>query len=646
MQRSGYFLILLFFLVMCIAPTSFTYALKKDNPVLIISSYNPDASSISTTINQFMEEYAALGGVNNVLIENMNCRTFSESQIWKNNMQVILDKYTGEQLPSSIVLLGQEAWASFISIEDERFSEVPIVCASASKNGIMLPDANMPADSLAVWMPESVDFVADKTFNYNLKGGFVYEYDLKGNLELVKSLYDGIENVVFISDNTYGGVSLQAFVRKEMKNFPELNLILLDGRVNTIYTLVEQLRNVPPNSVIITGTWRVDRNDGYFMSNTTYSMMEASPNVPAISISSVGFGHWAVGGIMPEYRPVGRDIAKRLINIQRNPGDTTNHVQIVNNRLRIDLEKALKDNIDLTKLPADTLYINKKLTFYEEYKYQIWIVASIVLVLCIALFVVFVSYRRTKRLKDELEISEQQLRIAKEKAEESNRLKSYFIANMSHEIRTPLNSIVGFSNVLASGEATKEEADMYSEIIQSNSELLLRLINDILDMSRLETGKMTLTYDDCDIIQLSQQTLESVSYSKKTNNKFVFESKLSEYIIETDSQRLQQVLINLLSNAIKFTTDGTITLEVEVDADNKFATFTITDTGTGIPPEKQAFVFERFEKLNEHVQGTGLGLSICKLIVEKAGGQIWIDGNYRGGARFVFTHPVKQQNNY
>lgn len=640
-QANRYYFSYIILIIVCVIPASALYALRQENPVLIISSYNPDASSISANINQFMEEYTRLGGTNNVLIENMNCRTFSEAIIWKKNMELILDKYRGDQLPSSIILLGQEAWASFLSQNDSTFTEVPILCAMASKNGIVLPDDSI---SLEDWMPESVDFVSGP-FNYNLKGGFVYEYDIKGNINFLKTLYPDTENVVFISDNSYGGVSLQALVRKEMKNFPELNLILLDGRINTIYTLVEHLRNIPNNSVIVLGTWRVDKNDGYFMRNATYSMMEANPYVPAISLSTIGFGYWAIGGIMPQYRTVGADMARHLINIQANPQDTANHVVAINNKLRVDIKKAKELHIDLLKLPLDTDFINQEPSFYEVYKYQIWGVGTVLLVLSVALFVVFVSYRRTKRLKDDLEISEKRLRIAKDRAEESNRLKSTFIANMSHEIRTPLNSIVGFANVLSMGDTPKEEAQAYSEIIQSNSDLLLRLINDILDMSRLETGKVIMTYEKCEVIQLSKQTMESVSYSRKSDNKFIFKTELSEYEIDTDPQRLQQVLINLISNAIKFTSAGTITLEIELGEDNEYMIFSVTDTGTGIPADKHALVFERFEKLNEHKQGTGLGLSISKLIVEKLGGNIWIDPDYHEGARFMFTHPIKRINN-
>ncbi|KAB4013833.1 sensor histidine kinase [Bacteroides uniformis] len=240
----------------------------------------------------------------------------------------------------------------------------------------------------------------------------------------------------------------------------------------------------------------------------------------------------------------------------------------------------------------------------------------------------------------QLKKTEAMLIQAKEKAEEADRLKSAFLANMSHEIRTPLNAIVGFSDVLSAGGASEEEQRGYFEIIRTNSDLLLRLINDILDVSRLEADRVILSLESCNVVQICQQVVASVAQARRSTNQFLFECEREVVEMRTDVQRLQQVVINLLSNADKFTKEGTITLKLEPDTARNVAVFSVTDTGCGIPLDKQKRVFERFEKLNEYVQGTGLGLSICKLTVEKWGGEIWIDPAYTDGARFMFTHPM------
>ena len=610
------------------------FSATGDHPVLIISSYNPDSRQTSDNISNFMEEFQRLGGTCGVELENMNCKSFSESPLWKTRMAGILSKYRDTKEPSLVILIGQEAWAAYLSLEDSVRGDVPVMTALASRNVVLLPEQG--AD-LKTWMPESLDFFADFAGS-PIKSGFVYQYDVAANIRMIKRLYPQTEHIAFISDNSYGGVTLQAHVVKEMKKFPELNLILLDGRVNTIYTISDKLHSLPPRTVLLMGTWRVDMNDGYFMRNATYAMMEAAPGLPAFSITSVGIGYWAVGGVVPVYRALGRDMARQAVRVLANPKNS--EIEIISCETVMDGKLVKERKLDIASIPGPIRLVNVTPGFYEQYKYHIWGVAAVLVILLTGLLITLYFFYRTKRLKDELEVSEAALREAKDRAEESNRLKSAFLANMSHEIRTPLNAIVGFSDVLSAGDTAIDDQRGYFEIIKANSDLLLRLINDILDVSRLEADRVTLTLEKCDVVQVCTQVTASVTQARRSSNRIVFESAADSLEIRTYIQRLQQVVINLLSNADKFTENGTITLKLEPDMRNRTALFSVSDTGCGIPPEKRKRVFERFEKLNEYAQGTGLGLSICKLIVEKWGGRIWIDSQYTRGARFVFTHPL------
>jgi len=627
---------LLFLLISHIGFSS-AFAVTGEHPVLIISSYNPDARQTSGNIYDFMEEFERLGGEAPISLENMNCKSFSEAPLWKNKMEELLAKYRGKRSPVLLVLIGQEAWTAYLSQADSIRGNVPVLAALASRNAIILPDDSV---DLKTWMPDAVDFFNDFP-NSSVKAGFVYEYDVEANINLIKKLYPATRNVAFVSDNSYGGVSLQAHVVAEMKKHPELNLILLDGRTNTIYTISDKLHELPPNTALLLGTWRVDMYDGYFMRNATYTMMEAAGDVPTFSITSVGIGYWAVGGVIPSYRALGKDMAHQAVRLLQGPDSDRVEVEVIPNKMQMD-SKIVKDKrLDLSFIHQPIEMVNETPSFYEQYKYHIWTVGTILVVLLSGLFVSLYFYYHTKKLKDELQESESALREAKDRAEESSRLKSAFLANMSHEIRTPLNAIVGFSDVLASGGTSVDEQQGYVDIIKTNSDLLLRLINDILDVSRLEADRVTFTIEKCDVVPLCQQVLASVSQARKSENKYIFECDRESVDLRTDTQRLQQVIINLLSNADKFTRNGKITLKLEVDDEKRVATFSVSDTGTGIPLEKQKLVFERFEKLNEYVQGTGLGLSICKLTVEKWGGEIWVDPGYTDGARFVFTHPFE-----
>ena len=624
------------FLLVSILGLSSAFAVTGEHPVLIISSYNPDARQTSGNIYDFMEEFERLGGKAPIALENMNCKSFSESPQWKSKMAEILDKYEGKRAPVLLVLIGQEAWAAYLSQADSIRGKFPVLTSLASRNAIILPDDSV---NLKTWMPGAVDFFNDFT-DSSVKAGFVYEYDVEANINLIKHLYPNTKNIAFVSDNSYGGVSLQAHVVAEMKKHPELNLILLDGRTNTIYTISDKLHELPPNTALLMGTWRVDMYDGYFMRNATYTMMEAAGDVPTFSISSVGIGYWAIGGVTPSYRPLGKDMAYQAVRLLQGADSDRIEVEVIPNKVMMDSKIVKEKRLDLSFIHQPIEMVNENPSFYEQYKYHIWTVATILVVLSAGLFVSLYFYYHTKKLKDELQESESALRDAKDRAEESSRLKSAFLANMSHEIRTPLNAIVGFSDVLASGGSSEDEQQGYVDIIKTNSDLLLRLINDILDVSRLEADRVTFTFEECDVVPLCQRVLASVSQARKSENEFIFECDRESMDMRTDTQRLQQVIINLLSNADKFTRNGKITLGLKVDEKQREVLFSVSDTGTGIPLEKQKLVFERFEKLNEYVQGTGLGLSICKLTVEKWGGEIWVDPGYTDGARFVFTHPL------
>jgi len=617
----------------CLLPA---FSITGEHPVLIISSYNPDAGRTSSNISDFMEEFQRLGGTNTVALENMNCKSFSEAPFWEKRMAGLLSKYQNDKSPALIVLIGQEAWAAYLSLEDSVRGNTPVVSALSSRNAILLPGDTI---DLKTWMPESVDFFTDFP-DSPIKAGFVYEYDVEANINMVKQMYPDTENIAFISDNSYGGVAMQAYVVKEMKKFPELDLILLDGRVNTIYTICDRLHELPEHTAVLMGTWRVDMNDGYFMRNATYAMMEAAPALPTFSLSSAGLGYWAVAGIVPAYRALGKEMARQSYRLLTDPQDGNTHMEVIPNETILDGKLVKEKKLNIAGLPQPVKMLNVTPSFYEQYKYHIWSVGAVLLVLLGGLFVSLYFYYHTKKLKDELEVSEGALREAKDRAEESSRLKSAFLANMSHEIRTPLNAIVGFSDVLSAGGASEEEQRGYFEIIRTNSDLLLRLINDILDVSRLEADRVILSLESCNVVQICQQVVASVAQARRSTNQFLFECEREVVEMRTDVQRLQQVVINLLSNADKFTKEGTITLKLELDTAGNVAVFSVTDTGCGIPLDKQKRVFERFEKLNEYVQGTGLGLSICKLTVEKWGGEIWIDPAYTDGARFMFTHPM------
>ena len=236
-----------------------------------------------------------------------------------------------------------------------------------------------------------------------------------------------------------------------------------------------------------------------------------------------------------------------------------------------------------------------------------------------------------------LKETEQKLIIARDKAEELDRLKSAFLANMSHEIRTPLNAIVGFSSLLAETDSRNERQE-YIKIVQENNELLLQLISDILDLSKIEAGTFNFVYTNVDVNETCAEIIKSMSMKVGKGVELIFEEPFPECYLYTDKNRFTQVISNFINNALKFTQQGSITLGYEQVSHQKIK-FYVRDTGMGIPEEKQKSIFERFVKLNTFVQGTGLGLSICKSIVSQMGGEIGVDSTEGVGSCFWFTHP-------
>ena len=301
-----------------------------------------------------------------------------------------------------------------------------------------------------------------------------------------------------------------------------------------------------------------------------------------------------------------------------------------------------RDSIDAQNYTAQinflrTIYQVDKLEMSNQKQWNRILLYLIVGSICILIiFVVFVFH--IKRENRRLATSKLKLSKAQKCAENSIRTKSLFLSNMSHEIRTPLNALSGFSSILTDSNIDSSIRQQCNDIIKQNSDLLLKLIDDVVDLSSLERGKMQFRFDTHDAVFLCRNVIDTVEKIKQTAAAVAFRTSLDTLELHTDEARLQQLLINLLINATKFTSEGSIMLALEVQ--DNMALFSVTDTGCGIAPEKQDTIFNRFEKLDENAQGSGLGLSICQLIVERFGGKIWIDKTYKGGSRFMFTHPI------
>ncbi|WP_229108453.1 sensor histidine kinase [Alistipes shahii] len=487
-----------------------------------------------------------------------------------------------------------------------------VMCFScfASENGVMLP---APPDSLQTWRPRAID--------------------------LIRSLYPQVENIALVTDNTYGGISLQALVRAEWENYPDLNLVLVDSREGE-ETAFRTYATLPPRSAVMLGTWRVGSDGEYFMQRSLNDLVQNNPRVPVFSVTGTGIGDTAIGGYVPEYENGAEVIANQIRKYYDTDDIEDAHFHTSKSLYLFDSRKLKEWKIAEYALPKGSVIEDTMAAKLSKYSHYIELLVAGILLLVLLLFVTWLLLRM-RRLKLTLEEREGQLVVAREKAEESDMLKSAFLANMSHEIRTPLNAIVGFSSLMQSEELSQEERAEYCAIVVSNSEMLLTLLNDILDISSLECGKIRFNYASEDIVQICQHVMMTTAHTRQRGVEGRFACPVGSFMLTTDAHRLSQILINLLTNAGKFTSEGSITLGVEIDEERGEVLFSVADTGPGIPPDKQDLVFNRFEKLDGNKKkGTGLGLAICRQIAMIVGGRIWVDSAYTGGTRFVFAHPI------
>ena len=602
--------------------------------ILIVSSYNPDTRRMARFITEFEQQILALGIPCDICIETLECKGIADAALWMSLIDNMITRYESRSL-RAVVLLGQEAWASFVSLG--RIPEgVMCFCGFVSSNGVMLPP---PPDSLQTWKPRSVEYQG-MTDSLKTVGGMLNRYNIRRNVELIRSLYPQVENIALVTDNTYGGISLQALVREEWKHYPDLNLILVDSRQGE-EAVHEAYASLPPRSAVMLGTWRVGCDGEYLMQRSLIELVQSNPRIPVFSITRTCIGDVAIGGYVPEYESGAPLIATQIKKYYDTGRIDDVHFHTSKNVYLFDSRKLKEWKIAEYALPKGSVVedtIAAKLSKYSHYIELLML--GILLLVLLLLFVTWLLLR-VQRLKRTLEEREGQLVVARERAEESDMLKSAFLANMSHEIRTPLNAIVGFSSLMQSEELSQEERAEYCDIVVNNSEMLLTLLNDILDISSLECGKIRFNYASEEIVQICQHALMTTAHTRQEGVEGRFECAVDSFMLTTDAHRLSQILINLLTNAGKFTSEGSITLGVEIDKEHGEVLFSVTDTGPGIPPDKQEMVFNRFEKLEGNKKkGTGLGLAICRQIAMIIGGRIWVDPTYTGGARFIFAHPL------
>ena len=475
----------------------------------------------------------------------------------------------------------------------------------------------------------------------------INEYvDFRKNFDLIKKLHPKTKRLVCITDITTTGKRLKAKMQKVFKDYDkqfETTEILDSLSMDELLTTISGL---PPESVVFLTLFFKDSKGEYFRQREVMQMISKKAQVPVYCSWDFTLPHGAVGGCLTSGFEQGKNAGLKALEILK--GTPVQDVPVMYdspNFYKFDYRMLEKHKIPLKLLPKESIIINKPKRFYEINKGLSISIVSALLLLSILSVWLGVSINKTRKAEKKLILSNEELKEAKEKAEESDRLKSAFLANMSHEIRTPMNGILGFTELLENGNLSKEDQNQYLRVIEESGYRLLDILNNLIDISKIEAGMCKTEFSTFDIgaeMRSIYPIFELEAKKKQLYFEFANKEASETFMVYTDKTKFGQILSNLLKNAVKFTNKGGIRLGYKSYLD-RLDVF-VTDTGIGIEEHLKELIFDRFRQAEASVHiskdGAGLGLSICKAYAEMMDAQLKLESD-TGGSTFILSFPVE-----
>lgn len=532
--------------------------------------------------------------------------------------------------PKLVIVVGDPGWLVSAPLFDKHWKDIPVIlCYSRDRIPV---DIQTLLDKVPLNETNSLP-IADFNKNYNVTV-LRQPYYIREALLLIQRLQPEVQKIAFISDNRYISVVTRQSVQKVIdRDFPHLKLELLSSDRLSSEQLLDTLSTYDKTTGVIYYSWlrQYGNKNTPYLSDHIKKILPNFLEVPVYTLADLDLkenrfagGHYIS---IKDFTDTTISVMDRILSDEK--ASSIPYQSGGTPRTYLNYADLQWCSIPETYYPSDAIYYYQPPTMYQRYKMYIWM-TCLFLILLVSIYLRY-HFRSINNQKE--------LVKAKERAEESDRLKSAFLANMSHEIRTPLNAIVGFSSILAETADTPENRE-YIRIIENNNDLLLQLINDILDLSKIEAGQLEFNYAAADVNHALQELEDAFRLRVPAEVDYYKSAALEKCVIIMEKNRVMQILGNYLSNSIKHTTRGSITFGYYPPS-NGVIRFYVRDTGCGIPADKHKDIFERFVKLDNFKQGTGLGLSICRMIAEKINAVIGVQSEVGKGSEFWLDIPFQ-----